>query len=116
MEGMQHRGLADGRWAELTFVQQMANVGSEVGRSFKWQKNGRDERAEACFFRALELIDLTLLYGRAGESHERRYSMLAELCRLREDYCRAFLEHDETSYSFYDKYFTAFGIAANRNK
>jgi hypothetical protein len=44
----QHRGLAEGRWAEFSFVEQMANVGSEVERAFE---------------RSLELLDLTLQYN-----------------------------------------------------
>ena len=29
----QHAGLAAGRWKELPFVEQMANIGSEVERA-----------------------------------------------------------------------------------
>jgi len=34
----QHKKLAAGRWEKLTFFEQMANIGSEVGRSIKWKK------------------------------------------------------------------------------
>ena len=30
---MQHKDLENGRWAELTFPQQMANIGSETSVS-----------------------------------------------------------------------------------
>jgi hypothetical protein len=35
---MYHKGLGDGRWAQMNLVQQMANIGSEVSRALKWQK------------------------------------------------------------------------------
>lgn len=32
-----HRGLAEGRWEQLSLVEQLANVGSEVGRMLRWR-------------------------------------------------------------------------------
>jgi len=34
----QHKELASGRWEKLTFLEQMANMGSEVERALNWQK------------------------------------------------------------------------------
>ena len=57
--GPAHRELAAGRWARLSLAEQLANVGSEVGRLRRWRE--RDERlATGAFERALELLDLTL--------------------------------------------------------
>ena len=33
----QHRDLAAGRWAQLSLTEQLANVGSEVGRMLRWR-------------------------------------------------------------------------------
>jgi hypothetical protein len=33
-----HKSLASGRWQKLTFPEQMANIGSEVGRAIQWGK------------------------------------------------------------------------------
>lgn len=64
---MQHRTLEAGRWSELTFPQQMANIGSETFRTYKALESGKKSRAEAAFARAQELIDLTIKYGRFRE-------------------------------------------------
>jgi len=55
-----HKELADGRWQELSFVQQMANVGSELERAIKWKNKNKPERSQLAFFRALELMDFTI--------------------------------------------------------
>ena len=59
-KNIQHKGLAAGRWNELTFDEQMANTGSEVGRAIKWRKKGDAEYSRLAYERALELMDLTL--------------------------------------------------------
>ena len=39
----QHKQLADGRWFKLKFVEQMANIGSEIERTILWKnKNNND--------------------------------------------------------------------------
>ncbi len=71
-----HRDLAAGRWFELSLVEQMANIGSEIERTIAWR--GRNEKNSATAFdRGLELLDLTI----ADPRHRRR---LRELTRLRE--------------------------------
>lgn len=54
-----HRELAAGRWHTLSLMEQLGNVGSEVGRTrSSW---GNDEaRSRLAAERALELFDLTL--------------------------------------------------------
>ena len=37
---MEHQQLAAGRWRELSFFEQMANIGSETERSIKWKNKG----------------------------------------------------------------------------
>ena len=88
---MQHASLENGRWAELTFPQQMANIGSETSRVLKALEAGKESRALSAFARFQELIDLTIRYGRAGQSASARSAMWKELCRFRELYCEAYL-------------------------
>ena len=88
---MQHASLENGRWAELSFPQQMANIGSETSRVYRSLEAGKTSRAESAFVRFQELIDLTLQYGRKGESLSARSAMWKELCRFRELYCEAYL-------------------------
>lgn len=61
---MENSRLNDERWKSISFVEQMANIGSEVGRTAKWVQKAKPAMAESAFVRALELIDLTIKYGR----------------------------------------------------
>ena len=109
---MLHQALENGRWAQLTFPQQMANIGSETSRIYRALKAGKESRAESAFVRFQELIDLTIMYGRADASPMLRGAMLEELCRFRELYCKAFLEHDLFELAAYNQYLDKFAQAA----
>ena len=41
--------LNDERWKSLPFVEQMANIGSEVGRTAKWVQKAKPSMAEGAF-------------------------------------------------------------------
>ena len=107
MKNIQHRELASGKWKELKFVEQMANIGSEVERAINWKKRNNPEYSRLAFDRALELLDLTLASykGSAG---------LKELARLRETLADYFVFNN--SYNSTDEkwhnYFIAFNYAA----
>lgn len=105
---MQHKELAAGRWAELTFPQQMANIGSETYRTLSALRSGKESRAESAFARAQELFDLTIRYGRLGESPAARGAMWEEVCRLREIFCGAVLSRDFATLEWVDKYLDQF--------
>ena len=109
---MQHQGLENGRWAELTFPQQMANIGSETSRIYRALEAGKESRAESAFARFQELIDLTIKYGRIEASPWLRSAMLEELCRFRELYCKAFLERDLSELAAFNRYLDRFAQAA----
>lgn len=72
-----HKTLSSSRWNQFTFFEQMANIGSEVGRAIKWKNKGKREQSLHAFDRALELIDLT-----AKDPSNRK--KLRELMRVRE--------------------------------
>ena len=74
---MEHTDLAGGRWLELSFFEQMANVGSEVERAIKWKNKNNSEYSRMAFERCLELLDLTI-------EDEKNKKRLKELLRLRE--------------------------------
>ncbi|MEK7160991.1 MAG: hypothetical protein AAB724_03105 [Patescibacteria group bacterium] len=105
----QHKELAQGRWLELSFFEQMANIGSEVERSIKWRVKNRDY-FQAATERALELLDLTV-------DDSRNKSRLRELLRLREVLVDYFCF--DNIYGSTDKkwqnYFWAFNYAARVN-
>ena len=104
---IQHKGLADGQWQKLSLIEQLANVGSEVGRANSWKEKGNLDYSQRAFERALELIDLTILSTKS-------FGRLKELTRLREllvDYHLGENDYCSTSESW-EKYFHAFNFAA----
>ena len=101
-----HRELAR-EWSKLSLAEQLANVGSEVGRMIRWRD--RDSRLmNGAFERALELLDLTL-------DDPRWRNRLFEITRARELLCAAVLDGGReyrTSLEDLDRYFLAFAVAA----
>ena len=73
----QHKDLASGRWGRLTFLEQMANIGSEVERALNWKAKNNAAYTQKAFERALELLDLTLDSVKGA-------ARLKELLRVRE--------------------------------
>lgn len=39
----QHKGLATGRWAQMSLAEQMLNIGSEISRANRWKSKGNRE-------------------------------------------------------------------------
>jgi hypothetical protein len=105
-----HASLATGRWAELSIVEQLANVGSEVERAICANEAGRIGRRDTAFARALELFDLTASDPRWHGPRRR------EILRLRECFCDTLLsEHlAPTDATFLRKYFLQLATAARR--
>ena len=106
----QHKELAAGRWLKLTFFEQMANVGSEVGRAIIWKNKNAEYRIKS-IERALELLDLTI-------DDARNRNRLKELVRLREALVDYFYFDNRycSSDGSWRNYFNAFGYAARLNK
>ena len=106
-----HKELASGRWAEMPFAEQMANIGSEVERAISWRKKGNPEYSYKALERALELLDLTI------KDAEGR-GKLKELLRLRElmaDFFAFDNEYKSTDKDW-NKYFYPFIYASRMNK
>lgn len=106
---VQHKQLAAGRWREMSFLEQMANVGSEVSRALNWQKKGNREYCERAVNRALELLSLTI----DVPSH---LSRLKELTRLREALLDYFYGQNEfgSTERLWRRYFDPFAYAARQ--
>ncbi|HEX9697373.1 MAG TPA: hypothetical protein VGB64_13800 [Actinomycetota bacterium] len=108
-ESTLHAGLAGGRWQTLTLVEQLGNIGSEVGRAIRAKAQGNPERMQAALDRALELFDLTV-------NDERWIHRLKEVLRAREVVCD-FIAGDNTyntTGESLDAYFLPFAMAARR--
>lgn len=95
------------RWFELRFIEQMANVGAEIGRTINWKKKKDKPSAQSAFYRALELLLLT-------KTDPKNKTRLKEVCRLNEMLVDWYLGNPEYSSSDADweKYFYSFNFAA----
>ena len=107
----QHKDLAAGRWSQLPFSEQMANIGSEVERALNWQAKHNTDYCQQSFERVLELIDLTL-------ASTKSFPRLKELTRLREAIADYFTGANEFKFNEASlrKYFSNFLYAARKNQ
>ena len=108
---LQHKELAEGRWARMPLAEQLANIGSEVERALNWQAKKNADYSRRAAERALELSDLSLAGGTL------KFPQLKEIARLREtlaDYFYGTNEYRSTEASL-RKYFMPFSIAARRH-
>jgi len=107
---IQHKGLSEGVWGKMPFCEQMANVGSEVGRALNWKNKAKKDLSEKAFIRALELLDLTV-------ASMKNFSRLKELLRTREALVDFFYGSNEFSSSeaLLRKYFDHFNYLARKN-
>ncbi len=103
-----HKELAAGRWFTLSLMEQLGNIGSEVGRAARFQNKNLVSFNNAAE-RALELFDLTLSDNRW---QGRRY----EIARARELFCDAAYGNNSYKTSLQDlaDYFLPFAYAARK--
>lgn len=97
-------------WFRLSLVEQMANIGAEVGRAINWRKKGNERLWKNAFYRALELIDFTV-------DDPKNRNSLKEILRVRELLVDYFFGRNiyHSSCKDWEKYFYYFNYAA-RNK
>ena len=95
MDNTQHKEQSAGSWEKRSFLEQMANIGSEVYRAVNWRNKGNEKYAEMAFKRSLELFDLS-------KNVKLTYPQYRELSRMREiwvDYFRYDNEYNSTEES-----------------
>lgn len=105
-----HKDLSPNRWFKMSIFEQMANIGSEVFRTISWKKKDKN-LSRGAFWRALELIDLTV-------DDPKNKKRLKEILRMREALCDYFVgdnQYHSTAESW-NKYFYSFNYAARLNK
>jgi len=108
---MEHKQLASGRWYELSFAEQMANIGSEIIRTISWLDKGNKDYSDRACNRALELLSFTI-------SDPANIGRLKELTRLKEcwlDFVWGNNIYRQTK-SQWQKYFYAFTYLAQNRK
>jgi hypothetical protein len=97
------------RWFKFSLLEQMANIGAEIGRAINWSKKSKEE-SQKFFERGLELLDLTI-------NDKKNRKRLKELLLVREtlvDYFCFDNIYGSTDENM-NSYFYAFNYAA-RNK
>lgn len=96
-------------WNNLTFAEQMANIGSEVQRTINWERKDNKEFKSNAFTRCLELIDLTT-------ANTTEFPKLKELRRARELLVDHFLYENQyqTTHQQWEDYFLPFAVAARQ--
>lgn len=106
-----HKELAGGKWFNLSLVEQLANVGSDVIRTIKWNLKKNEARSRHALNRALELLNLTA----ADPKNKHR---LKEILRIRETLIDYFIFTNTYSSSDkqWEKYFYSFNYAAALKK
>ncbi len=89
-------------------MEQLANIGTEIGRAIDWRKKNNQEYSQKVFFRGLELLSLTI------DDPKNQNHRLKELCRLYEVFRRLFflgiIEYKSTD-ELWEKYFYQFNYA-----
>lgn len=101
-----HQHLASGRWFELSLVEQLANVGTDIERTIQWKKRGKLWDSQCAFARALDLLYLTV----ADPKNRKR---LKEVLRVREALIDHFMYDNEygTTDEQWQAYFYDFNYA-----
>jgi len=97
------------RWAQLSFNEQMGNIGSEVGRAIIAHRNGNEIRKNRAIDRAIDLFSATVdVTIRTPYSYR-----LKEVLRARDEFLKLFFdntfEHDADNI---DRYFMNFAYLA----
>lgn len=113
-EKIYHKELAGGRWKKLSLVEQMGNIGSEVGRAINYFKQGDNNSFTISFEKALELFDLTL-------DDDRWKGRRKEIARGREVFCSLLFDTELSNelikeLDSLDEYFLWFGVVANERR
>ena len=106
---MRHKDLTSGRWRKFSLLEQMANIGAEIGRAMNW-RNKDEKMSKASFERGLELLDLTV-------EDPKNKKRLKELLRVRETLADYFYFDNiyGSSDEKWNNYFYAFNYAARIN-
>ena len=95
------------RWSKMSIFDQMGNIYSEVGRTFKAKQDHDQERYELALARAIDLFDATTF-----ALVEERSPKTKEVLRAKEEFLDACGTADTKEIKDLDRYFMQFAIAA----
>ena len=99
------------RWAQLSFNEQMGNIGAEVGRAIIAHRDGNMVRETRAIDRAIDLFSATVEVLIGTEYSYR----LKEVLRARDEFLRLFFDGTfEKDADNIDRYFMYFAFAARK--
>jgi hypothetical protein len=101
------------KWAKLDIFNQMGNIYSEVGRSFKTKGQQNSEDHQQAVSRAIDLFDASIRVLIAQKSPKSK-----EVLRAKEQFLDIVLNDKATAEATQslDRYFMQFAIAARLNR
>jgi hypothetical protein len=76
-----HTNLAAGKWETITLTEQLANIGSEIGRVSHWQRAKDVQQKRLALKRALELMRLTISDHRWPNHRKKEIVVLRSVVR-----------------------------------
>jgi len=101
------------RWAQLSFCEQMGNIGAEVGRAIIAHRSGNAVREARAIDRAIDLFSATAEVL-VGTEYSYR---LKEVLRARDEFLRLFFDGTfEYDADNIDRYFMYFAFAARAGR
>lgn len=94
------------RWNKFSLLEQLANIGAEVGRAISWRKKNNTKMSKNAFYRALELIDFSI-------DDPKNKNSLREILLIREFLIDYFLGDNiyHSTDKQWEKYFYYFNFA-----
>lgn len=108
-----HYAIDEARWAKLDIFNQMGNIYSEVGRTFKAQQRRQTQDHKEAVIRAIDLFDATIHVLATQKSPKSK-----EVLRAKEQFLALALDNNapkEATQSL-DRYFMQFAIAARLSR
>lgn len=100
-----------GRWGKMTILEQMGNIGIEVGRAIKAKRNGENDLMIGAIDRTLDLFDATTEILIANKSPR-----VKEVLRAEDQFLNLFFDDNFTDADSIDDYFMQYALAARNGR
>jgi hypothetical protein len=102
------------RWARFGIIDQMGNIGSEVGRSINAWKSGNEKRFYSAVERGVDLFEATVEVTLTQPKSVQRSRRLRKILAARDRYLRLFFDgpFDPEEAASVDRYFMRFAMVA----
>ena len=106
-----HKDLTPEYWFKFSMLEQLSNVGADVGRAIKWKRLGKAEDSNCALMRAFELLSLTI-------ADPKNRARLKELIRVNTVLLDYFYGENQYGYTdeAWDHYFDFYAYAAVAEK